>query len=188
MQETAMCWGFDCGAGWYQILYTLCGNIQNHVTWARRSRADTILFNRAMGRAIRGDIKGLIWYHSRRNPDGPTDYTYQCVERDLKETKEARDPLPKVEKVVAVQVKEKFGTLRFYYNGGDEYVSGLVSMAESMSAHTCEVCANPAKTRGRGWIVTQCDPCYNTREERRAKELAEYNASMEETYRNIDGC
>lgn len=38
-----------------------------------------------------------------------------------------------IDQVVAEQVKEKFGTLRFYYRGGDEFVSGLVSMAEGMS-------------------------------------------------------
>tara|TARA_B100000900_G_scaffold407158_1_gene419377 strand:- start:186 stop:476 length:291 start_codon:yes stop_codon:yes gene_type:complete len=32
-----------------------------------------------------------------------------------------------------VQIKEKFGGLRFYYEGGDKYVEGLVTMAESYS-------------------------------------------------------
>jgi hypothetical protein len=54
------------------------------------------------------------------------------------------------------QVKEKFGTLRFYYSGGDDYISGLVSMAESMSGVTCETCGNPGKTVGGGWLTTLC--------------------------------
>jgi hypothetical protein len=58
--------------------------------------------------------------------------------------------------VTVDQVKEKFGTLRFYYSGGDDYVSGLVSMAESMSAVTCEECGNPGKQVGGGWITTLC--------------------------------
>jgi hypothetical protein len=56
-----------------------------------------------------------------------------------------------------VQVKEKFGGLRFYYNGGDDYIRGLASMAESMSTSTCEECGAPGKQRGRSWIYTACD-------------------------------
>ena len=62
-----------------------------------------------------------------------------------------------VPQVVAEQVKEKFGTLRFYYRGGDDYTRGLVSMAESMSGVTCEVCGGSGKQRGGGWIKTLCD-------------------------------
>ncbi len=59
--------------------------------------------------------------------------------------------------VVAAQVKEKFGGLRFYIDGGDDWVYGAISMAEAMSYRTCEVCGGPGKTRGTGWIRTTCD-------------------------------
>jgi hypothetical protein len=59
--------------------------------------------------------------------------------------------------VVAAQVKEKFGGLRFYIDGGDDWVYGAISMAESMSYRTCEVCGAPGVTRGTGWIRTTCD-------------------------------
>ena len=59
--------------------------------------------------------------------------------------------------VVAAQVKEKFGGLRFYVDGGDDWVYGAISMAESISYRTCEVCGAPGKTRGTGWIRTTCD-------------------------------
>ena len=62
-----------------------------------------------------------------------------------------------VAQVTVDQVKEKFGTLRFYYTGGDDYVRGLVSMAESMSGVTCETCGNPGKSTGGGWIKTVCE-------------------------------
>lgn len=63
----------------------------------------------------------------------------------------------KVVQVVAEQVKEKFGTLRFYVYGGDEYTDGMIRMAEAMSAVTCEQCGNAGKFRGRGWYYTACD-------------------------------
>ena len=62
-----------------------------------------------------------------------------------------------VAQVTVDQVKEKFGTLRFYYTGGDDYVHGLVCMAESMSGVTCESCGNPGKSTGGGWIKTVCE-------------------------------
>ena len=43
------------------------------------------------------------------------------------------------------QIKEKFGGLRVYYYGGNEYTRGLVGMAESWSYHTCEKCAAKGK-------------------------------------------
>jgi hypothetical protein len=59
--------------------------------------------------------------------------------------------------VTVVQVKEKFGTLRFYYDGGDDKIDGMVRMAESMSAVTCEKCGKPGGSTDGGWIRTLCD-------------------------------
>ena len=67
-------------------------------------------------------------------------------------------PIPdEVQQVVASQVKEKFGGLRFYYNGGDRVVDALVGFADTMSYRTCETCGSPGKRRGGGWIYTACD-------------------------------
>lgn len=62
-----------------------------------------------------------------------------------------------IAQVTVEQVKEKFGTLRFYYSGGDELIDGMVIMAESMSAHMCERCGKPGSVRDGGWIKTLCD-------------------------------
>ena len=113
MMATAMCWGFEHGDGWYQIIDRLCGNIQNHIDWQHKQ----------------GNL---------------------------------------VSQVVAVQVKEKFGTLRFYYDGGDDYISGLVSMAESWSAVACEECGAPGTQNSQGWIKTLCETHRREREERYA--------------------
>jgi len=59
--------------------------------------------------------------------------------------------------VVVEQIKEKFGGLRFYYQGGDEYIHGLVSMAESWAGIACEECGGIGKRRGGGWVRTLCD-------------------------------
>lgn len=55
------------------------------------------------------------------------------------------------------QVKEKYGGLRVYFSGGDDYIEGLVDMTESISYKTCEVCGNAGKSNKEGWISTLCD-------------------------------
>jgi hypothetical protein len=59
------------------------------------------------------------------------------------------------------QVKEKYGGLRIYYSGGDDYVRGVVSMAEEYSYKVCEVCGNTGRPNKGGWISTLCDNCRN---------------------------
>ena len=67
-----------------------------------------------------------------------------------------REARPVVEQVVVAQIKEKFGGLRFYYEGGDDQISGLVRMAESWASHACEECGAPGTQGGQGWIRTLC--------------------------------
>lgn len=62
-----------------------------------------------------------------------------------------------VPQVVVAQIKEKFGGLRFYYDGGDEHIGGMVRMAESWAGHSCEECGALGKSRNGGWIKTLCD-------------------------------
>lgn len=77
---------------------------------------------------------------------------------------------PVVEQVVVEQIKEKFGGLRFYYQGGDEKIQGMVRMAESWASTICEECGLPGKSRNTGWIKTLCNKHYEEREERYAKD------------------
>ena len=136
MNQTCMCWGFDCGDGWFNIIDALCDNIQSHIDGIERFRVSTIKWNENLNDP---DFEWSAYYAS------------EFVEREER-------PVPELlDQVVAVQVKEKFGTLRFYYNGGDDYIDGLVSMAESMSAVTCEVCGNPGSSTTGGWIRTLCE-------------------------------
>ena len=64
---------------------------------------------------------------------------------------------PVVPQVVVEQIKEKFGGLRFYYQGGDDNVHGMVRMAESWADIACEECGGIGKRRGGGWVRTLCD-------------------------------
>jgi hypothetical protein len=62
--------------------------------------------------------------------------------------------------LIAVQVKQKYSTLRFYYSGGDEYTSGLVDMTESISGTICETCGDKATVRTSGWMRNLCNSCH----------------------------
>ena len=54
------------------------------------------------------------------------------------------------------QVKEKFGSLRFYTYGGDEKVHGLIAMMEAMCEITCEECGLPGVINTDGWAKCLC--------------------------------
>ena len=69
--------------------------------------------------------------------------------------------------VEVTQIKEKFGGLRFYYDGGDDEISGMVRMAESWAASTCEECSSIGKRRDGGWIRTLCDKHEDEYQERK---------------------
>lgn len=122
--------GFSIGSGWYQIIRSLCHNIQAHIDAVDCHRKNLVLRN--------------PWKHS----------------------------IPEqVPQVVVSQIKEKFGGLRFYYDGGDKMVEGMVHMAESWAANACETCGKPGKSRNGGWIRTLCDE----HEEEQQKRIQELN-------------
>ncbi len=43
-------------------------------------------------------------------------------------------------RVVALQIREKFGTLRFYAEGADEMHGGMIDVAQAMSERICRGC------------------------------------------------
>jgi hypothetical protein len=104
-QKTCMCWGFDCGDGWYKIIDKLSAVLEK----------------------INQNLK----------PD---------------------------EQIQAIQVKEKFGGLRYYINFYPyEYnteLSAAVKHAEEESQKTCEGCGASGTLRcTNGWYKIRCDQC-----------------------------
>lgn len=61
-----------------------------------------------------------------------------------------------------VQMKEKFGTLRFYYDGGNDRIHGLVDMTENLSGSVCEICGSLGtlcRKDSGSWMKTLCEDC-----------------------------
>lgn len=115
--QTAMCWGFDCGDGWFWLIDNLCHSIQTYVD------------SRNEGIRIR---------------------------------KKAKLSMNEEEwQVEASQVKEKFGGLRFYINGGNDYIQGMIWLAEDMSKRICERCGGTKNVQQTttGWISSLCPKC-----------------------------
>ena len=134
MRTTAMCWGFECGDGWYNLIDVLCSKLYSHYRQANDRYQH--LLEVGVGNTLYG--------------------TKVVTQEELDEAKEKmeheRGHVP-----VASQVKEKFGGLRFYVQGAIDEHYHYISFAESMSYHTCEVCGAPGKRWTDGWHKTLCD-------------------------------
>ena len=125
MQETCMCWGFDVGDGWFNIIDTMCYLIQNHIDSHNKSRKRDIDYNDVLSK---NDDELIRNYYS--------DFIKsEYVESYVQRAKEGvyRNIQDEMYQVIAIQVKEKYGGLRFYYSGGDDYIHGIVAMAENLS-------------------------------------------------------
>lgn len=93
---------------------------------------------------------------------------YEIIERllDSLEKETEKDPTLK-EYFRVVQIKEKYGGLRFYTSCESEKISDLIDDAEQESYVTCEECGKRAKLRNiDGWYTTLCKKCYKKRDAR----------------------
>jgi hypothetical protein len=103
--KTCMCWGFECGDGWFDIIYELSQKLD-----------------------------ALFKKHNLNGDDYPA-----CV-----------------------QVKEKFGYLRFYMEGIPkeiyEEAYTYINEAEYKTGKACEECGKPGKIQNfRGWYRCACE-------------------------------
>jgi hypothetical protein len=134
MQVTAMCWGFECGDGWYNIIDVLCGLLTSEYRQAK-SRYEYL---------IEAGVGGILY--------GTKTVTQEAIDEAKVKLDEETLKVP-----VAVQVKEKFGGLRFYVQAATDTHYKYITFAESMSYRTCEECGAPGKTYTDGWHTTLCD-------------------------------
>lgn len=126
--ETCMCWGFECGDGWYDLINETCKKLQ-----------------------VIADTTGV--------------------------------------QAIADQVKEKFGTLRFYIHSTYENAKNVTKdqidtlcdiifdieyEADRRSRYICERCGKKeyhSCLRSVGWVYNMCDNCWTKfKEEKGIKE------------------
>ena len=110
MTETCMCWGIECGDGWYWLIYNLADAIQRYIDANKK------------------------------------------------------------EQIEVVQVKEKYGGLRFYVGSADDVVLGMIDFAEHLSYRICESCGSMEEVeQSEGWIRTLCRKCLENLEKETLK-------------------
>ena len=136
MRTTAMCWGFDHGDGWFNIVDVLCSYL--HSGYDRAKSNHDYLVSR-LGKSRFGESNRHV-----------------VTQEDVDDAKSRMDKEAELVPTV-VQVKEKFGTLRFYIQAGTDAHYNYISFAEAMSGVTCETCGRPGKRLGRGWVYTACE-------------------------------
>ena len=105
-------------------------------------------------------------YADRHNKQAPFCWGFECGDgwepliRKLSQEVEAiivAMPEKERKKFRVKQVKEKFGTLRFYMGVAHDGIRAAIDRAEQESAQTCEDCGKPGKVRSGGWISVLCD-------------------------------
>lgn len=155
-QESCMAWGLEVGDGWYNLIDVLCEALTYTYT-------TSVEIDEEDGKRL--NIKPINF-----KPEDKPRYFF------------------KVEppQVVADQVKEKFGELRFYYhleysqinveldNTGKypelkeinkryaDYIGGVVHFAAIASSHVCEVSGDKGKLSIRGfWYKTLSEETAN---------------------------
>ena len=58
-----------------------------------------------------------------------------------------------------LQIKQKYGGLRYYTVGVGTEGRALIDAAEAKSMRTCEVCGEPGGQDNSYWVETLCDTC-----------------------------
>jgi len=150
MSQTCMCWGVDTGDGWYWLIDNLCDAIQKYCD------------SRNEGVVIRNKEKGRRWWQGYWYGSWqPWKKSFWRALRNLWKRFRERNLLEEEWQIEAVQVKEKFGGLRFYISGGDDEVYGMISLAEHLSYKICEWCGTlkEVKVYSEGWTRTLCPNC-----------------------------
>lgn len=140
------------GQGWYPIIETLCSLISSDL-------------ERAIERLSYAQEKKIEALAEGKSTE-QYDATIESFEPRIQELKAE---IPTIQ-----QVKEKFGGLRFYMDGGTPEMRNYVRFAESMSMHTCECCGASGEPRNNGWVKTLCEKHHK---ERNAAETEDFDDS-----------
>lgn len=98
----------------------------------------------------------------------------------LQMCEEIREDLIKhnfLEELRIMNIKEKFGGLRFYvgFVPQESKIFEIIDKYEDLSFKICEICGKPAETiNDCGWLTTICDSCLSVRENDRKQRRARY--------------
>ena len=84
-------------------------------------------------------------------------YLQSYIDQQNKSAEKYPEQYLPVKQIKVVQVKEKFGTLRFYVDGGNQHTQAVISFVEYISGFVCETTGQTENVgyNKKGWIKTQ---------------------------------
>lgn len=97
-----------------------------------------------------------------------------------KEIKEALLKVNKLEEYRITQIKEKYGTLRWYSNFYTDEIDQIIRKYEKKSETTCILCGKEATHITLGWISPFCIDCLKERNIEGYITIEEYLKDIEE--------
>jgi hypothetical protein len=149
MRQTCMMWGFDTGDGWFELLKESALKLEPLIVAYIKDHPEK-----------RNPFPWFLmdsWYGIKLSIQHP--HLALCRFREwLQVALDLEDAQPWWPRVS--QVKEKYGTLRFYMTSGTDEMYAITDKAESQSSTICETCGKKGKVRGRGWYYTRCATCW----------------------------
>lgn len=165
--------GVSCGPGWDQLIWELSAKLeaiaqtqqapQKHnivkkflYRWVTlvKKRLDIINYNIITHKTFRRSPAGKQYIKLKHKL---SNYKPEVIDSIVNKLLEYLAP-PHDSRMVVVQVKEKFGGLRFYAHSYTEEARKLIDEAEDKSFTICETCGGEGKTQSpRGWLITMCD-------------------------------
>lgn len=172
----------ETGPGWTRIIDQLTAEIYSTVSNRRQQRANVLRYNRALARGLAGDSRGLEYYFTRIYYNRVRPVTAMIERKVVESLLDAEyQPVPEVyEYPQLVQVKEKFGDLRYYADYVHDDLTPLINLAERMCRYTCEHCGTPGHKRENiGWLRVLCDHHYDMAEKHFKTQQAQSNQAKE---------
>jgi hypothetical protein len=154
-----------CGAwvpeGWRNIVYELCGSINNYIKCTSTSKRRVLSKKYYLWSWLQGATDSIHHFIIKKvckrlntatfnRPWSKLNHKLLRYSSRYTTYDMVRPPEVKID-----QIKEKFGELRFYYSGGDAQVSGMVRFAEYLCGQTCELSGEKGELHIRGhWLKT----------------------------------
>ena len=111
--------------------------------------------------------------HMPLSPEGAQEWDYRYTELDsmpdgwrigfgeqlCEELKAELERAGLLDQYRILQIKEKYGSLRWYDSGNTSAGYDILEKYERISARTCICCGKPATRITSGWISPYCDAC-----------------------------
>lgn len=133
--DLVSCYGIECHVGWLYIIESVFDLLYTE-------------YNSCM--------YGLNYWTNQLTIKGAESTEAESIKKHIDDYNAklilAKNNLPKIE-----QVKQKFGTLRIYTSTYNDYIRGVIDMAERMSEITCEYCGANGRIYKQGWHMVLCE-------------------------------